>query len=299
MTRDPAPTLLGAAPAVVTTSGDIAALLRARYCSPEWASFGEFANGTGFGRDRSADFVAFNTYPSKGHLTVACEIKVSRSDFARELTSPAKRAWLEEYFAECWFVAPKGVIRIEELPARWGLMEPRGEGLRAVRRASQDASKCLKDAVMVSLVRRFAELERQRSDDQSRWGEFLGRRLGTDDLLRLAEKHCNRVDRRSQVELARRKEEDATRAARRRTLELREATLSRALAKVLGWGATTEQMVDWVQTHGAAHNAAAIAAQLRAAADLLSPPTAPAVQGNNADGELRDLVNTLRGGEHS
>ncbi len=54
----------------------------------EWAFFDELRAGTGYKNIRKGmnpeqrfDAWAINLYPSKGHMTIAYEVKVSRSDF--------------------------------------------------------------------------------------------------------------------------------------------------------------------------------------------------------------------------
>lgn len=53
---------------------EVKSLLRARFCSPEWAIFFEVGDGTGSAQRRWADAVAMNMYPSRG-----LEIQVSKS----------------------------------------------------------------------------------------------------------------------------------------------------------------------------------------------------------------------------
>ncbi|MEU0242301.1 hypothetical protein ABZ234_31875 [Nocardiopsis sp. NPDC006198] len=52
------------------------------------------------------------------------EVKASRGDWRRELADPDKAAAWLPYCSRMWVVAPPGVVRPEELPHGWGLMEP-------------------------------------------------------------------------------------------------------------------------------------------------------------------------------
>lgn len=101
----------------------IRATLRTRFCQPEWALFFEVADGTGASQRRWADAVAMNMWGSRGLAIHGFEIKVSRSDWKRELANAAKA---ESFAGFCDFwtiVAPKGMIPLDELPPGWGLLE--------------------------------------------------------------------------------------------------------------------------------------------------------------------------------
>lgn len=122
-----------AAPAKETyTSAQMRVMLRERHPTNEWALMFEVGNSTGFGQRRWADAVAVHLWPSKGNAVHGMEIKVSRSDWAREIANPLKAEEIEQYCDFWWLVAPKGVVRLEELPTGWGLMEASGGHLRAV-----------------------------------------------------------------------------------------------------------------------------------------------------------------------
>lgn len=104
-------------------SGDIIAVLRAQFPSPEYAFFEQVANGVGWGARRWADAVAMGIWPSRGLLLHGFEIKVDRADWKRELKNPAKAEAVYAYCDRWWIAAPKGLIGKEELPPTWGLYE--------------------------------------------------------------------------------------------------------------------------------------------------------------------------------
>lgn len=97
----------------------------------EWALFFELRNGTGRKKKgirkkeppRYIDALAINLWPSKNHRRIAYEIKVSRADFLKELKFPEKRAWATEISHQFYFVAPAGIININEVPDGCGLLE--------------------------------------------------------------------------------------------------------------------------------------------------------------------------------
>ncbi|MBI3004435.1 MAG: hypothetical protein HYY49_03360 [Ignavibacteriales bacterium] len=55
--------------------------------------------------------------------TYSIEVKVDRRDFLQELKKPHKQFWALMYSNQFYFCAPKGLIKIEELPEYAGLLE--------------------------------------------------------------------------------------------------------------------------------------------------------------------------------
>lgn len=104
-------------------TADVKAALRARFVAPEWAIFFEVGDGTGGNQRRWADAVAMNMWPSRGLEIHGFEIKVSRSDWLRELKDPAKSAKVQQYCDRWWIITPKGIIKPGELPPTWGHYE--------------------------------------------------------------------------------------------------------------------------------------------------------------------------------
>lgn len=89
----------------------------------EWACFDQLRLGSGWDCERTIDFFAMNTWPSKGHQTIAIEIKVSRSDFTREIRNPEKRLAAMTLCDRYFFVAPKGMLKQEDMPPNVALWE--------------------------------------------------------------------------------------------------------------------------------------------------------------------------------
>lgn len=144
--------MTGAAPAV--SAADIAAALRARYASPEWATAFEVADRTG-GQRRRVDCVALNCFESRGLEIHGVEIKVSRGDWLRELRDPAKGEESAQRYCDRWWVAaPRGVVQDGELPAGWGLLEFAGGKVRARVQAAPLPAAPPDRAFMAAFVRR-------------------------------------------------------------------------------------------------------------------------------------------------
>lgn len=115
------------------TAESIRRRICAHFPSDRYAVIFEVRNATGFSqkrRDGYCDAMVMGLWPSRGLELWGMEIKVSRSDWLRELKHPEK---CEEFFHYChrWFVvAPANVVKPEELPPTWGLLVPSRDGLR-------------------------------------------------------------------------------------------------------------------------------------------------------------------------
>jgi len=120
------------------TAKDIKEMLRREHAGKnfsgeKWAFFEEFRlPGFALGV-RSLDAWAINVWPSSNFAKVAYEIKVSRSDFLRELKEPIKRREALLMSNSFFFVAPRGLIKPEELPIECGLIEVAWDEQKAYR----------------------------------------------------------------------------------------------------------------------------------------------------------------------
>ena len=136
---------------------DIEQLLAERFCPPEWAFLPQISNGTGASHRRTADAIAFNCYPSRGLELHGFEIKVSRSDWLRELQNPDKSIAVQRYCDRWWIViSDKKIVLPGELPPTWGLMAPHGKGLRALTPAPQLEAESLSREFIASMLRKAA-----------------------------------------------------------------------------------------------------------------------------------------------
>jgi hypothetical protein len=149
--------------ACVVKAEDLVNLIRKRYPLNRPDGFQrhvvleQVADGTGIYQGRWIDAVVFDLWPSKGLLRSAFEIKVSRSDFLRELQNPIKYKWATEAFHEFWFVAPQNVIQLPELPPNVGWMFPRAGKLAIKRHAVQNSNPKLDDVLLASFMRAAAK----------------------------------------------------------------------------------------------------------------------------------------------
>lgn len=115
-------------PKLPTTEAGMVHLLRLRYPKEEgWLQFSNLRNRTGYGGgdERYADFAALQTWASRDHAFHVFEVKVSRSDWLRELKDPGKADPMAKYANHWWLaVANDKIVQPGELPTGWGLLIP-------------------------------------------------------------------------------------------------------------------------------------------------------------------------------
>jgi hypothetical protein len=147
----------------IVKAEDIVKLIRQRYPLNRPNGFQthvvleQVPDGTGMYAGHHIDVAVFDLWPSKGLTRSAFEIKVSRSDFIRELQHPNKYKWVLEAFHEFWYVAPKDVIHVEELPLNVGWLCPRGNKLVVKRHAVQNPNPKLDDLLLAAFMRAAAK----------------------------------------------------------------------------------------------------------------------------------------------
>ena len=143
----------------MATAADVRALLRKRYCHPEWALCFEVANGTGSSARRYADAVAMILFPSRGLALHGFEIKVSKSDFKSDIENPEKSVPVQQYCDHWWIVAPAEAVDESLLPKTWGWMRVDGTRLVVAKQAPELEAKPVARTFMAALVRRANEVD--------------------------------------------------------------------------------------------------------------------------------------------
>lgn len=145
------------------TETDMVYALFARYSArhgngSRYAVASQVRSHAGFDARRTADFVAMDLWPSKGLTLHGHEIKVSRSDWLRELKKPAKAAEFVPYM-NCWWVVVSDarIVRDGELPDEWGLMAMRGPLLTVVKKAPCRDAQPMQPSRLAALLRAVAQ----------------------------------------------------------------------------------------------------------------------------------------------
>ncbi len=88
-----------------------------------WAFIPKVRNAAGFDANGTCDAICMDLWPSRGLLLHGFEIKVTRSDWLRELKNPDKSQRFIDTLDRWWVVAADSeIVREEELPEGWGLL---------------------------------------------------------------------------------------------------------------------------------------------------------------------------------
>jgi hypothetical protein len=101
---------------------------------PRYITAIQVNNGAGFAYGRTIDAIVFDTWPSGGLHLHGLEIKTTKADLRRELQDTQKFAEFAPHLDLFSIVAPKGVVDITLLPAKWGLYSPTENGSLRARR---------------------------------------------------------------------------------------------------------------------------------------------------------------------
>lgn len=124
-------------------SSEIVTALRTHY-GTSYALIEQVGDNTGFRANRHIDVVAMGLWPSRGLELHAIEVKVSRGDFMRELTNPAKAESISERCHRFFIAAPAGLIdpvQLASIAPRWGLFEIADERGRRVVKSTRPAER--------------------------------------------------------------------------------------------------------------------------------------------------------------
>lgn len=127
-----------------TTERDVLDLLHERYSqmtpdsfSPRYAVAEHVRSNTGMETRRTIDFMALDCWPRQGMHLHGHEVKVSRSDWLRELREPEKSVEFRSFCNRWWLVVSDAkIVHPGELPDGWGLMAPASTGRLRVRHAA-------------------------------------------------------------------------------------------------------------------------------------------------------------------
>lgn len=142
-------------------TSDVKAAIRRHYKATEYALMWEVGNATGANVRRHADAVVMNLWPSRGLLIEGIEIKVSRSDWRRELENPAKAEEIARYCDKWWVVAPIGIVQAHEVPINWGWKEVNANGVLITKKdavRNENPSE-LNRSFVAAMLRRASEAD--------------------------------------------------------------------------------------------------------------------------------------------
>ncbi len=133
-------------------------LLRVRYEPQSWALMFEVADATGARHSRWADAVAMSLWPSRGLGLHGIEVKSSRSDWVKELKTPAKAEAICRYCDHWWLcVSDPTIVFAGELPETWGMLAPKGNGLAVIKPAAKLSPEPIDRGFLAALLRSAAK----------------------------------------------------------------------------------------------------------------------------------------------
>jgi hypothetical protein len=106
--------------------------------------------------------------------SVLVECKASRPDFLVDRDKPFRQKPESGVGCERYYLAPKGLIRIEELPAGWGLLEVCGREIEKVRPSAKNLRSAIgfeyeMNLLLASLRRVEVRIEPQSITDFLKW----------------------------------------------------------------------------------------------------------------------------------
>lgn len=268
-------------------AGRIIAALLDRYSERDpsaggkWACFAELADRTG-GANRFCDLFVVGLWASN-QRAIAIEVKVSRSDFQREIEDPSKRGKWDPLCTEFYFATPTGLVKPDEIPEGCGLFTvSESEGGRFVvktaKKARQRPMPTWPIAFAQSIARRCADRPPALPAD---FELVTGTRVNAEQLRRLALRIHGRDP-----------EARMAAAERQRTYDKRLAETERLQRVNLGAAMRTLERHFACRIESADHlqrllssNAQLtpdpyLAGKLRDLADKLSPPADPIAPGS-------------------
>lgn len=114
-----------AAPGKIWGATEVYQALAELYAPPSHAILFEVPDATGTHKTRTADALAMSLWPSRGVTLSGFEIKVSRTDWVKELKDPSKAEAIARY-CDYWYlvVSDREIVQPGELPPAWGLFMP-------------------------------------------------------------------------------------------------------------------------------------------------------------------------------
>lgn len=140
------------------TTSEMEARLKRCFSNPEHQIVFGVRNDAGFKADRTADAIAMGLWQSTGNHLHGFEIKVSRSDWLRELKDPWKSESIAKY-CDKWslVIARADIVKPDELPKGWGVYVPYGQTLKCTVRPELRTPEPMPRGFLAALIRRMSE----------------------------------------------------------------------------------------------------------------------------------------------
>ena len=159
----------------------------------DWAFFEELRVGTGFGKDNEQrmDAWAINYFPSKKNVVRCYEVKSSRSDFFVEIQKPQKRKAGLRLSNEFYFVAPKNMLKVHEIPPECGLLEVDENNAITIKIRAPYRNTIPPTFLFLSAICR--RIDKQRKDSYENIRDFLVQnKLYSNNAQRIIKEHIQK-----------------------------------------------------------------------------------------------------------
>jgi hypothetical protein len=106
--------------------------------------------------------------------SVLVECKISRADFLADRNKPFRLNPQTGVGSERFYLVPKGLVRVEELPAGWGLLEYRNREIDMIKASkknlrSEEGFRCEMNLLLASLRRVEIRIEPQTVTEFLKW----------------------------------------------------------------------------------------------------------------------------------
>lgn len=158
-TNGRSPAIADPAPPGAMTAADVRGALCRRWPDSEYLNIYEAPNDSAR-QGRKLDVLVLSLWASRGHELDGVEIKVSASDWKRELDNAAKADWWWEHVHRFWVAvpAPLGERVRSELPTGWGLLTvTRDDKPKVVVKAEKHTPKPMTWPALVGIMRASAD----------------------------------------------------------------------------------------------------------------------------------------------
>lgn len=134
-------------------------LLRKKYPAEECVLISEVSDTTG-GRNRSADHIVINLWPSRGNAIIGFEVKSWRNDWLREMKDPDKQEAIFKFCDYFYLLTDvDNVAKIDEIPETWGWMHVEKNYLKVMKQAPKLEPVPLTKKFVCAMLRRAAAKE--------------------------------------------------------------------------------------------------------------------------------------------
>lgn len=140
------------------TAADVRDSLATRWPDSEYLVIPEAPQDAARAR-RKIDLLVVSLWQSRGYQLDAVEIKVSMSDWKRELDNPAKADWWWSHSHRFWLAVPAAMVpKVQpDLPETWGLLACDAGACKAVAKAAKRDAEPFTWQSTIGLLRASAD----------------------------------------------------------------------------------------------------------------------------------------------